>query len=106
MSELDKIKKLIKSSKAISDESKKGYLKMVDLLPDSRMQELLSILNKEVEGLSAIENTAKAEKSDLNERYIEEIGEFFKKEQSSAMDEEQKEERKGAESILKELENL
>lgn len=114
MPELDKkinegrkqLKKLIKNSKAIAEKSKEVYLRMLDLLPENRMLELLSILNKEVEGLSAIESTSKAEKSDLNKRYIEEIGEFFKKEQKSAMDEEEKEEKEKAQDILKELENL
>lgn len=102
----DKIKKLISSSRSLSDTSKEMYLKFVDFLPEDKLQQLAVIFENEEKKCAGIEAAVKSKKTNTNKTYIAEMENLFKEEQKKAIQSEETEEKTKSDEVLKQLDNL
>lgn len=95
---------LINKSKALSKEKKQTYLKAIEFLSDSKVNELFALLKKEQEALQKIEIERNVKKTKLNKAYTEEIEEIYSSGMKSGISKTEEEEKKDADNLLKEIE--
>lgn len=102
----DKIKGLIKKSRALDQSKKTMYLAMVDLLPKDKLSQLLELFEKEQARVDSIESDKAKEKSQINAKYVDEAETLYAKEYKAAVGEEEEHEKQEGEQILKKLDNV
>ena len=101
-----KIKELIEKSTFFDDKTKSLYLKLVDFIPQASTDQLHKIIGDGVEGIVDIEKDAENQKSEVNKQYLEELDQFSKQAKKEAIQEEESDEKKQSEKILKNLSDL
>lgn len=102
----DQIKELISKSRAIKNSEKAIYSKLLDFLDEEKQKQLLKIFQVEQDSVQKIENEANLEKTALNQTFVLTLDEFFKSEETKAIQKEEKEEQDDGDELLKKLNDV
>lgn len=101
----DKIQLLIEASRALDGETKDRYLKMLKFMPETALQDLLSILEKEATEAEKLEKQLQLEEANFYESSLAELEKTYKDEYKAAVTGEEGADENSAEDLLKQLES-
>ncbi len=102
----NKVKNLIKNSRALDESAKAMYLAMANHLTEDKLARLGEIFEKEQKLAGVLDNEKSKEKSQINHKYIDEMEELYAKEYRAAVGEEERQEQQQGENILKKLDTV
>ncbi len=102
---LEKLKKMIGLSSALSEEQKTQYLSVLQFLPVEDLLVLLSVLEKEQEGVDKILELEKASEKNFYQDLTVEMKQFYDSQYKNVQKLEEESEESAAENVLNEIED-